>query len=248
MARAAGLEDNPTAAAQAVHRVGEFAMLFARMLFQTLAMILVLGLLLFLPARTLAWPGAWAFLGLMAALSLGVGAWLARADPGLLEERMKPLVQKDQKPWDKLLISIIGLGFLAWLAGMGFEVGRSGVQTPPWAQYVGAGLVAATFACTVLVFRENRFAAPVVKAQAGQEVISTGPYAVVRHPMYAGALPLFVGTPLMLGAPWGLLFLAVIVPVLALRIGIEERMLRQVLPGYGAYADQVRFRLLPGVW
>ena len=223
-------------------------MLFVRMLAQTLAMILVLGLLLFLPARTLAWPGAWAFLGLMTIFSLGVGAWLARADPGLLAERMKPLVQPDQKPWDKVLTTGIGLAFLGWIAGMGFEVGWLGAQTPPWAQTLGAGLVAVTFLCTILVFRANRFAAPVVKLQAGQQVISSGPYAVVRHPMYAGALPLFVGAPLMLGAPWGLVFLAVIVPVLGVRTVIEERMLRQTLPGYGDYAARVRFRLLPGVW
>lgn len=223
-------------------------MLMARMILQTLAMIVVLGLLLFLPARTLDWPGAWMFLGLMTVLSLGVGAWLARADPGLLEERMKPLIQADQKPWDKLLTSAIGLAFLGWMAAMGFEVGQLGARTPVWAQALGGALIVVTYVSTSLVFRENRFAAPVVKAQAGQEVISTGPYATVRHPMYAGALPLFVGAPLLLGSLWGPAFLAVIVPTLAARILIEERMLRLALPGYDAYARRVRFRLAPGIW
>lgn len=223
-------------------------MLYLRMIVQTLGMILVLGLTLFLPARTLDWPGAWVFLGLLTGLSLAVGVWLARVDPGLLEERMKPLVQADQRPWDKVLTSAFGLTFLAWHVGMGLEVGAFGMRTPPWAQGLGGVLILVTYWAVARVFRENRFAAPVVKAQAGQTVISTGPYAIVRHPMYAAAILLFIGEPLLLGAPWGLVYLVMILPLLAIRTRGEEAMLRAELTGYDAYAAKVRFRMLPGVW
>lgn len=109
-------------------------------------------------------------------------------------------------------------------------------------------LVIATMIICTLVFRENSFAAPVVKIQDGQTVISTGPYAIVRHPMYAGALPLFVGAPLMMNSWWGLAFLPLAVFGLAGRVRIEERTLRGELAGYDAYAARVRYRLLPLVW
>lgn len=121
---------------------------------------------------------------------------------------------------------------------------------PPALQALGFVLYLACTLFTMWVFRENSFAAPVVKLQAerAQHVISTGPYAHVRHPMYSGMIMFFAGIPLLLGSWWGLAVAPVFLVLLAVRIHIEERTLRAGLPGYSDYAARVRYRLLPGVW
>jgi len=123
-------------------------------------------------------------------------------------------------------------------------------HTPLWAQVFGAALIMGAFYGWVRVLRANRFAAVTVRLQKerGQTVISTGPYAVVRHPMYAYALLLMIGSPLLLGSVWGLLGLVLFIPLLAARLLGEETMLMDGLPGYREYAAKVRFRILPGVW
>ena len=221
-----------------------------RLVFQTTAASLVLALLLFGPAGTLGWRGGWDFLGLFWILGVGVGLWLARTDPALLEQRMASPVRKDQKPWDRIFISVIGLAFLEWLAAMGWEVGRYGMRTPLWVQAAGAGLIVLCYLGVAMVFRENSFAIPVVALQAdrGQTVVSTGPYALVRHPMYAAGLLFFVGAPLVLGSWWGLASVPVALLLFAARALGEERMLEAELPGYADYALRVRARLLPWIW
>jgi protein-S-isoprenylcysteine O-methyltransferase Ste14 len=121
---------------------------------------------------------------------------------------------------------------------------------PPWLNFVGAVLSASFFLSCWLVFRENSFAAPVVKIQRerGQRVITTGPYAIVRHPMYAGGILYFVGLPLLLGSWIGLALAPILIVALTLRIGLEERTLTQALPDYADYTRRVRYRLIPGVW
>ena len=190
------------------------------------------------------------FLGIFAGLGLGVGLWLARVDPELLEERMRPPVRRAQRPWDRVLMAVAGLAFFGWLAEMGWEIGRWGVRTPPWAQGTGALLVAGCFLGAAWIFHENRFAIPVVEGQQarGQRVVTTGPYAYVRHPMYAGVLFFFLGAPLLLGSRWGLLFAPLMLPLLVVRALGEERVLIAELPGYPEYAARVRARFLPGVW
>jgi protein-S-isoprenylcysteine O-methyltransferase Ste14 len=123
-------------------------------------------------------------------------------------------------------------------------------QVPAWAQAIGALLIALCMYLCYLTFRENSYAAPVVKIQRerGHRVVSTGPYAYIRHPMYAGALLFFIGTPLLLGSWWGLLAAPVIAAMLAVRAVLEERTLADELPGYRDYISRVRYRLIPGVW
>lgn len=222
-----------------------------RMTVQTLALVAVLGVLLFGPAGTLDWVGAWVFLGIVTGFSLAIGVWLNRNNPGLLAERMTSPVRRNQEPWDRLLMSVALMGFAGWMSLMGWAAGRAGgAGIPPWGQLVGAILVAACFLGTALVFRENSFAAPVVRVQAerGHAVITTGPYAVVRHPMYACALLFLLGTPMLLGSIRGLVLAPLFLPVLAVRALGEERVLTRTLPGYPAYAERVRHRLVPGVW
>jgi protein-S-isoprenylcysteine O-methyltransferase Ste14 len=139
----------------------------------------------------------------------------------------------------------------SWLVLMALDAGRFGwSRMPVWAQAIGAILIALCMTIACLAFRENSYAAPVVKIarERGHRVVSTGPYACVRHPMYAGALLFFVGTPLLLGSWYGLAAALVLVALLVTRTVMEERTLTDELPGYPEYAARVRWRLAPGIW
>jgi len=207
--------------------------------------------LLFLPAGTLAWPQGWIFLALFVGCSIATGLWLQRADPGLLAERMKSPFSPDQAPRDRLVIGAILVCMAAWLAFLGLDARRfAWSHVPVWAEWLGAILILAAFIGWVAVLKVNSFASATIRLQheRGQQVISTGPYAVVRHPMYAFALLLLLGTPLLLGSLWGLLGLVLFLPLLMARVRGEEAMLAAGLPGYREYAARVRYRLVPGLW
>jgi protein-S-isoprenylcysteine O-methyltransferase Ste14 len=217
----------------------------------TLASLAVLAALLFGPAGTLGWPAAWAFLAILAGASAVIEVMLLRHDPALLSERLRFPIQSGQARWDKLWIAVFVPLFLAWLPLMGLDAVRLGwSHVPLWLQGVGGGAVVACFYISYLVYRENSFLAPVVKLQAdrGQHVVSTGPYAHVRHPLYAAAVLFLIGTALLLGSWSGLAGAVVLVAALALRAVLEERMLAADLPGYAGYMRQVKYRLVPGVW
>lgn len=217
---------------------------------QTLRLLL-LWALLFLPAGTLAWPQAWIFLALFVGCGSAIGVWLLKTNPSLLAERMKSPFSADQAARDRAVIIAMVLCFFGWFVLMGLDARRFGwSHTPTWAQVLGALLIVGAFCGWAQVLRANHFASVTVRLQKerGQTVISTGPYAVVRHPMYSYALLLMIGAPLLLGSLWGLLWLALFVPLLVLRTLGEEAMLMDGLPGYRDYAAEVRFRLLPGVW
>jgi protein-S-isoprenylcysteine O-methyltransferase Ste14 len=207
--------------------------------------------LLFVSAGTVRWPAGWVFIAEMGGLGLAVGLWLARHDPALLAERMSAGFQATQKTWDKVFMVTLLVLWNGWLVLMALDAVRfRWSQVPLWVQTVGAVLIALCMYVFYLTFRENTYAAPVVKIQAerGHRVVTTGPYAYVRHPMYAGALLLFVGIPLLLGSWYGLAAVLVIVALLIARIVMEERTLTDELPGYREYAARVRWRLAPGVW
>jgi protein-S-isoprenylcysteine O-methyltransferase Ste14 len=211
----------------------------------------LMGLILFGSAGTLAWPQAWVFLALFILCSVGMGVWLMRADPELLAERMKSPFAGDQSLRDRIVIVVFMVWFAVWLVVMGFDVrfGWSG-GVPVWAEVVGAVLILAAFWGWVRVLQANRFASVQVRVQAerGQSVASSGPYAVVRHPMYSFALLLMIGAPLLLSAWWGLVGSLVALPLLAARTLGEEAVLLTGLAGYREYTEKVRFRLLPWIW
>ena len=231
--------------------MGAGARLMPKLLVQLAALIVVFAAILFGAAGTWRWPSGWAFLVLFVAVSLALSLWLAVTDPALLAERMRSPVQKDQKPWDRVFLLLLVVVYVAWLAVMALDARRfSWSHAPLWIQVVGALLIVASYLGIAWVFRTNSFAAPVIKIQAErkQTVISTGPYAIVRHPMYAFAIWQFVGMPLMLGSWWGLAFVPPILAAVAVRTLGEEKMLRAELEGYDAYAHRVRWRYAPGVW
>jgi protein-S-isoprenylcysteine O-methyltransferase Ste14 len=225
--------------------------LFATMIWRTTVWLAITGVLLFGSAGTLAWPQAWLYLAEINVLGLVSGYRIAQSDPELLRERLRSPVQREQKPWDKVLLMIMFALWMIQYVVAGLDAIRFATShMPVWLNVVGAIGVAAGLYAFHMVLRANTFAAPVVKIQAERKhhVISTGPYAIVRHPMYAGAIPMVVGTPLMLGSWYALLCAAGIILVLAVRAVLEEETLRAELEGYAAYAERVRYRLVPGLW
>jgi protein-S-isoprenylcysteine O-methyltransferase Ste14 len=214
-----------------------------------LAWTVFMAALILWPAGTLAYPGAWAFIALFTAGGTAMILWLSKYSPSLLRERMASPVQRGQKPWDRAFLIVFMLGFLGWIAFMGWDAARTGFNAVPvWLQVLGGLGVAINMLGTWRTFRANTFAAPVVKIQEGQRVIDSGPYAIVRHPMYASALLLFIGTPLLLGSWLGLALSALLILGIAWRAVREEGVLRAELRGYDDYAARVRYRLIPFVW
>ena len=213
--------------------------------------LLILGLLLFVPAGTLVWPAGWEFLLLFVGCSAATGLWLRKMDPDLLAERMKSPLSADQRPRDRAIMAATYVCFCGWFVLMGLDARRFGwSRTPVLAQALGPILIVGAFWGWIGVLKANTFAGTRVRVQEerGQTVVSSGPYAVVRHPMYAYALLLMIGTPLLLGSLWGLAGLFLFLPLLAARAIGEEAVLMDGLAGYRDYAARVRFRLIPGVW
>lgn len=225
--------------------------MLARVTLQTVALVAIMATLLFVPAGTVGWPGAWVFLGEMAVASVLIGAWLARRDPALLAERMKGLFRPGQARVDKVLMAVFLALTVAWLPMMALDAMRYRLSDVPASlQVVGAIAVALCFYVAFVTFRANTYAAAAVRVQSerGHRVVTDGPYALVRHPMYAGAILYFLGTPLLLGSWYGLAFAPVFIVLLAGRAVIEERVLTRALDGYAAYAERVRYRLVPYIW
>ncbi|HEY0181803.1 MAG TPA: isoprenylcysteine carboxylmethyltransferase family protein [Rhodopila sp.] len=220
----------------------------ARGLLQTVVWLVVLAAILFGAGGGWDWPEAWAYLALSAVSALLIGVWLQRHDPALLEARLSRF-HRDQEPWDRLFLALGVPAFVLWLVLIALDARRFGwSRVPLWTQISGAILIALCMVLVWRVFRANRFAAPQVRLQAEQRVVTEGPYRVVRHPMYAAALLYFLGVPLLLGSWWGLLVVPLFTTALGLRAMGEERMLRQALPGYNDYASHTRSRLIPYIW
>jgi protein-S-isoprenylcysteine O-methyltransferase Ste14 len=224
--------------------------MIGKWLFQTFAWILIFAVLLFVPAGTVHWPGAWIFLAFMVTSGLGFGGWLARNDPGLLAERMRSPIRTDQPAADKKLLAVFAAVILAWFVTMGLDERFHPSRMPFALQAVGLLLLIGSSAFIAWVFAENSFAAAVVRVQSerGHHLISTGPYAFVRHPMYSGAIPFMIGIALLVGSWWGTAISPIFAILFGLRARIEETTLTAGLPGYADYAARVRYRLLPGVW
>ncbi len=207
--------------------------------------------LLFGSAGTLSWPPAWAFLGVFFVAAFLITRMLARHDPALLQERMSWPIRRAQLPWDQFVMIVFMVLFPSWLALMGLDAVRfDWSDMPDWLQVIGGVGVAAAMSFVYRVFEENTFLAPIVRLQMerGHKVISTGPYAVVRHPMYAAALILFISTALLLGSWYGLGAVSILGICLVFRTAMEDRELRLKLEGYLDYTRRVPYRLIPGVW
>jgi protein-S-isoprenylcysteine O-methyltransferase Ste14 len=195
------------------------------------------------------WTEGWVYSILFYVMCSGNLLYLHFKDPALLKERFGSPVQKEQKPWDKVVLLLFFLEFLIWFAIMPLDARRFhwSPEFPLWIRIAGALLLILAMALVFEALRENTFAAPVVKMQKerGQRVISTGMYGVVRHPMYAGAVLLFISTPLLLGSVYGLAFGLLLIVTIAARSVGEEAMLKREFEGYSDYTKKVKWRIIP---
>ena len=211
---------------------------------------LILGLVLFLPAGTIQWAAGWVYLILLLGYSLVIIGVLYVSDRDLLRERLS-ISQPHQNPTDRALMPLVLVADLAWYVLIALDAVRfQWSHMPVFLQVIGAILIVNSIPVTLMTFRENSFATTAVRVQEerGHGVISTGPYHYVRHPLYAGVLLFFVGTPLLLGSWFGLVFAIVPIVGLGIRAVLEESVLRKELPGYDTYMKQVRYRFVPHVW
>jgi protein-S-isoprenylcysteine O-methyltransferase Ste14 len=222
-----------------------------KLVVKTLIWLAIMAALLMVPAGTIWWPQAWAYLAEMSVLGVLITAWLYIHDPGLLAQRMAAPVQREQAAWDRIFMICMMAFFVAWMVIMGLDAVRfHASDVPVWAQAAGALAILVSHYVFWLVFRANSYAAPVVKIQEerGHAIATGGPYAIVRHPMYAGAILFLIGTPLLLGSWYGLALAPVIVVAFALRAVLEERTLAAQFPDYADYAARVRYRFVPLIW
>jgi protein-S-isoprenylcysteine O-methyltransferase Ste14 len=207
--------------------------------------LLVLGLMFFWPAGTFRYWQAWTYIALLSILMLGAFAYLIKKDPELLERRMR---SREKEPRQMAITSLSTPVFLAIFLLPGFDR-RYGWSSVPVLVVIAADILALTgYGLFVRVLRENSYASRIVEVEKDQKVITTGPYALVRHPMYVGVLIMFVFTPLALGSYWAVLPALMVALVLVARIVNEEKVLLARLPGYREYMERVRYRLIPGVW
>jgi protein-S-isoprenylcysteine O-methyltransferase Ste14 len=213
-----------------------------------LFLLLVMATLLFLPARTFSYWQAWVFLAVFGASALAITLYLMKYDPKLLERRVSagPTAEKD---WSqKIIQTAASIGFAAILVVSALDHRFAWTPLPLYVSLAGEVLVGLGFLVVFLVYKENTFASATIELAPEQKVISTGPYKLVRHPMYMGAFFLLVGIPLSLGSWWGLLVIALMMPALIWRLIAEEKFLAKNLPGYTEYQKTVRYRLVPFIW
>ena len=210
-----------------------------------LVVLLALSAMFFLPAGTWAYWEAWVYLAILFIPVFFVLIYLLKNEPELLVRRMR---LREKEAQQKLIIKLSYIPFLLAYLLPGFDK-RFGWSNMPVGVVVAADiLVLLGYGLIVLVFRENRYASRIVEVEQGQNVISSGPYAMIRHPMYLGAILLYVLSPLALGSYWAMIPSILIIPVIVARIWNEESVLARDLKGYQEYMQKTRYRLIPGLW
>jgi protein-S-isoprenylcysteine O-methyltransferase Ste14 len=221
--------------------------LLARSLCSLAGMSVALALLLFLPAGV-GWRRGWVFLLVFLTLMVLSSAYLWRANPDIFIARSK--VHQGTKSWDKVLLVLLLISFFAIFPTAALDARWHASSVPHWLIALGYIPLAMGFVLSTWVYAVNKFAEPSVRVQSdrGQTVIDTGPYAIVRHPLYAVSFFLVIGIPLALGSLWALIPVAIGFLVILVRTVLEDRMLLNELPGYKEYATRVPYRLIPGIW
>lgn len=213
-----------------------------------IVLAIVMGFSLFVSAGTLRYWQAWGYLAVYFGASLLITRYLMKKDSALLQRRWSGGPNAEKQKTQKIIMRFIINGLIALLVVSALDYRFAWSAVPSYAVLTGDILVAMGFFINFCVYRENTFTSATIQVADDQKVISTGPYAVVRHPMYAGVLLYLFGTPLALGSYWGFLVLAAITPFYVWRLFDEEQFLSKNLPGYTAYCAVARWRLLPGVF
>ena len=219
--------------------------LFVQALTKFLMGLLLVGLLLFVPAGTFAYWQAWLFIGILFIPMLIVGIWTMISSPELLRKRLSAKEEQNEQKW---VVVLSGLLFIAMfvVAGLNFRLGW--LLLPDWTTYVAAGVFLLGYALYAEVMRENVWLSRTVEVQENQQVIDTGLYGIVRHPMYSATLVLFLSMPLVLNSVWSFVLMLLYIPIIVKRIRNEEIVLERDLIGYKEYKQRVRYRLIPFVW
>lgn len=219
-----------------------------KLLAQLVALILVFAALIFGAAGTLDYWQAWLFLACYFVASVALSAWLTKHDPELLKRRMRggPFAEGERS--QKIIMTITSAGFIAGLVVPGLDHRYGWSAVPGIISIIADGVHLLGWLGIFFVFRANTYAAATIQVASGQTVISTGPYAVVRHPMYAAALFMILAIPIALGSWWSMLVWVAVLPALIWRLTDEERVLVRDLDGYADYRRKVPWRLIPYVW
>jgi len=207
-----------------------------------------LALLIFASAGTVHYWQGWLYWATFGVASIATALYFARTDPALMERRMRIGPTAEVRPVQRLIQAATSLLLFAMYVVAGLDRRFGWSSMPAALVWCGNGLVVVSILAIVPVFRANSYAAATVKVETGQPVISTGPYAIVRHPMYAAAAIMFLATPFALGSYRALPAAALIVPAMVVRLLDEEKALSAELPGYDEYRRKVRWRLIPFVW
>jgi protein-S-isoprenylcysteine O-methyltransferase Ste14 len=220
-----------------------------RRAFVDLPMLIVgMAVALFASAGTLRYWQAWSFLGLYFVCSLAVTLYLLRHDPALLARRMRGGPFAEKQPTQKIIMSFASFAFVGLLVVPGLDHRHGWSLMSRATVFAGEALFIIGWIGIFFVFRENSFGSARIELADDQKVISTGPYAVVRHPMYTAGLLMLLGVPVSLGSWWGVLMTAAIFLAVIWRLLDEEKFLAKNLDGYVAYQRRVRYRLLPLIW
>ena len=219
--------------------------LFARALKKFLAGFLLMALLLFLPAGTLRWRQGWLLMGILFLPMFAAGLVMLRRSPGLLEKRLNA---REEQGEQRRVILLSGVMFLAAFIVAGLNYRFRWAVLPEAVSWAAAGAFLLGYLLYAEVLRENAWLSRTVEVQAGQKVVDTGLYGVVRHPMYMSTLLLFLAMPLVLGSAISFVIMLAYIPIIARRIRNEERVLEQGLQGYADYRRRVRWKVIPRVW
>lgn len=222
--------------------------LYNKALVGLLLLFLAMAALLFVPPWTFDYWQAWIFLAVYFAASIAISLYLIKGDPQLLARRMSGGPAAEKRLAQKFIMSLTSLGFIGLLVVPALDRRFAWSHLPAGVALAGDGLVVLGWVGIFFVFRENSFASATIELAPDQKVISTGPYALVRHPMYAAALVMLLGMPIALGSIWGVLVIVAILPALIWRLLDEEKFLAKNLPGYPEYQARVRYRLILRVW
>lgn len=209
------------------------------------AALIVTGLMLFLPAGSFSFRNAWIFIAVIFIPCIFVVSYLLKHDPALLERRMRYKEKEiEQKTIMKIATLLFLIGFI--MPGLDFRYGWSNV--PLFLVIMSDAIIFSGYMLIFFVFRENSYTSRIIEVEKGQKVISTGPYSVVRHPMYVGVLLMYLFIPTALGSYYSLILFLPVILVIIFRILNEEKVLTGNLPGYTEYTKKVKYRLIPGIW
>ncbi len=207
------------------------------------SMLAIFGL-----AKTFDYRQGWLYVAVYVAGSLLTMLYLMKHDPALLQRRLRSGPLAEPSMTQRIIMLFVSIGYFALLVVPALDHRWGWSDVPAAVSILGAALLAAGLGVVFLVYRQNTFTAATVRVEAGQHVISSGPYGIVRHPMYTGMLLMFFGTPLTLGSYWAVLVTVAMIPFLIWRLFNEEKLLARDLPGYADYQKRVRWRLAPGLF